>query len=52
MLLPGRHEMGPTVDHVVPLCRGGTHELHNLRITHWRCNCAIKKSKPAEEVKI
>lgn len=30
--------MGLTVDHVIPLSKGGTDELHNLRPAHWICN--------------
>lgn len=28
----------PSIDHIVPLSRGGMHELANLQITHYRCN--------------
>lgn len=27
-----------SIDHVVPLSRGGTHTYDNIRITHWICN--------------
>jgi len=30
--------MGLTVDHVIPLSKGGTDELANLRPAHWICN--------------
>jgi 5-methylcytosine-specific restriction endonuclease McrA len=40
--LPRRSKHGPTVDHVIPLSRGGSDELDNLRLTHWECN--MKKS--------
>lgn len=40
---------GATVDHVIPLSRGGTDELENLRLAHWSCN--LKKSdKLVEEL--
>jgi 5-methylcytosine-specific restriction endonuclease McrA len=29
-----------TIDHVVPITRGGTNELSNLRLAHHRCNSA------------
>jgi hypothetical protein len=29
---------GPTIDHVVPLSRGGTDDLANVATAHWRCN--------------
>lgn len=28
----------PSVDHIVPLARGGTHTLDNCAMTHWGCN--------------
>jgi 5-methylcytosine-specific restriction endonuclease McrA len=31
---------GPAVDHIIPLNRGGTNELSNFQIAHWRCNSA------------
>jgi 5-methylcytosine-specific restriction endonuclease McrA len=34
--------MGLTVDHVIPLSKGGSDELDNLRPAHWICN--IRKS--------
>lgn len=30
--------MRPSVDHIIPLARGGTHELANLQAAHYRCN--------------
>ena len=34
------HPMSPTVDHVVPLSKGGLHERSNCRTAHARCNWA------------
>ena len=31
---------GPSIDHVVPIVRGGTHTLDNIRTAHLRCNLA------------
>jgi 5-methylcytosine-specific restriction endonuclease McrA len=31
-------KMGLTVDHVIPLSKGGSDELDNLRPAHWICN--------------
>jgi 5-methylcytosine-specific restriction endonuclease McrA len=36
--LPRTSRMGATVDHVVPLSKGGSDELENLRLAHWICN--------------
>lgn len=30
--------LSPTLDHVVPLAKGGTHTASNLRTAHWVCN--------------
>jgi uncharacterized OB-fold protein len=35
-----RGPMRPSIDHVTPLSRGGTHELANLQLAHYRCNLA------------
>lgn len=32
------HIMAATVEHVIPLCRGGTHTWDNVRPAHARCN--------------
>lgn len=31
-------DMGPSVDHVIPRSQGGTDDMANLRLTHWKCN--------------
>ncbi len=36
--LPPHHRMGPTIDHIVPISRGGTHEPSNVRAAHRKCN--------------
>lgn len=32
------HPLAPTLDHVVPLARGGTHEPANVQLAHFICN--------------
>lgn len=36
--LSGMHPRGGTVGHAIPLARGGTDELSNLRAEHRACN--------------
>lgn len=38
LTLPHRHPMSLTLDHVIPLARGGNHSADNLQVAHWRCN--------------
>lgn len=33
-----RGPMRPSIDHIIPLSRGGTHELENVQLSHYRCN--------------
>jgi 5-methylcytosine-specific restriction endonuclease McrA len=40
----------PSVDHVVPLSRGGKHELANLQLAHYRCNLAKHNSGGGEQL--
>lgn len=32
------HNMAATVEHVIPLCKGGTHTWDNVRPAHASCN--------------
>lgn len=34
----------PSIDHVIPLARGGTHEWSNVRLAHRRCNIIKRDS--------
>lgn len=36
--LPSTNRMGGTIDHVVPISKGGTDEWDNLKLAHWICN--------------
>jgi 5-methylcytosine-specific restriction endonuclease McrA len=40
--------MRVTLDHVIPLSRGGTHTYDNVRPAHWRCNMDKGDSLPGE----
>jgi 5-methylcytosine-specific restriction endonuclease McrA len=41
------HRYGLTVDHVIPVSKGGTDDMSNLRPAHWICNI-IKSDKMPE----
>lgn len=32
------HPEAPSLDHIIPVCDGGTYVQENLRLTHLRCN--------------
>ena len=37
-LLSGQDPWGPTIDHIVPIARGGLHSLENCQLAHRVCN--------------
>lgn len=43
---------GPTLDHVIPLSRGGTHDMANLRCCCRACNAGKSNRTPEEYAKI
>lgn len=38
MELPGPYDMSPSIDHIVPLSRGGDDTRANVQLAHWICN--------------
>ncbi len=32
------HPYAPTIDHIMPIARGGTHTKDNVQCAHWGCN--------------
>jgi 5-methylcytosine-specific restriction endonuclease McrA len=30
----------PSLDHIIPLTKGGLNELANIQLAHFRCNCS------------
>ncbi|MEO6627619.1 MAG: HNH endonuclease signature motif containing protein [Aquihabitans sp.] len=42
------HPMAPTIDHILPLAAGGTHEPANVQCAHFLCN-AQKGDRPADD---
>lgn len=39
--------MGVSLDHIIPVSRGGTHEPKNVQLAHWKCNHAKRARVPA-----
>jgi len=44
----GRHPKAPSLDHIIPLVVGGTHEPSNVQLAHFGCN-ARKSSRAAND---
>ena len=38
MILSGRHPMGPTADHLIPVAAGGGDDPENIALAHGSCN--------------
>jgi len=38
MSLKAPHPMSVTIGHIIPLSKGGTHEINNVQLAHRRCN--------------
>lgn len=49
MSLPRTSKLGATLDHVVPVSRGGVDSLENLKLAHWICNVR-KSNKMGDEL--
>lgn len=46
--LPGGDPMGRTIEHDLPISRGGRHDLDNIFFSHMRCNSAKGRRTIAE----
>jgi hypothetical protein len=44
----GHDAWGPTIDHILPVSRGGTNDSANLRLVHRRCNLSRGNRQPAQ----
>jgi 5-methylcytosine-specific restriction endonuclease McrA len=43
------HPLSPTLDHIIPLSKGGTHEPSNVQLAHFICN-SIKSDRIVEDI--
>lgn len=44
--------LAPSLDHLVPLARGGTNDDANLAVTHLRCNLAKRDRPQGEQLRL
>lgn len=44
----GQDQWGPSIDHILPVSRGGTNDPANLRLAHRRCNSSRGAKQPAQ----
>lgn len=42
------HPEYASIDHIIPLAKGGEHSRKNVQAAHYRCNCRKKDSLPGE----
>jgi 5-methylcytosine-specific restriction endonuclease McrA len=43
------HPQSPSIDHIVPLSKGGEHSRANVRAAHLRCNVRRGNRAPSSE---
>lgn len=48
--LPGTAKWGPTIDHLLPVSRGGTDDLSNVAVAHRHCNVVRRDSPLVDRV--
>ena len=45
------HPKAPTLDHIIPLSKGGTHEYANVQAAHFICN-SIKSDGGTDQLRL
>lgn len=51
-ILGSRGPRRPSMDHIVPLSRGGAHTLDNVHLTHYRCNLSKGNRGGGEQLRL
>jgi len=46
------HPMAPTIDHIIPLAEGGTHEPKNVQCAHFICNSKKRDKAVNDQLRI
>jgi 5-methylcytosine-specific restriction endonuclease McrA len=41
------HPLSASIDHIVPLSRGGAHTKDNVQLAHLTCNCSARDKRQA-----
>lgn len=44
--------MRPSIDHIVPLSKGGEHNLENVQLAHYRCNLSKGNRAAADQLRM
>ena len=44
----GRHRLAPSIDHLIPLSKGGVHRWENVALAHFGCNCRKSATRSME----
>lgn len=39
------HPNSPTLDHIIPMSKGGPHTMDNVQCACWTCNCVVKNDR-------
>ena len=46
------HPRAPTIDHIIPLARGGTHEPANAQLACFACNCLKSHTGTGDQLRL
>jgi 5-methylcytosine-specific restriction endonuclease McrA len=46
------HPLSPSLDHIIPLSIGGTHEPRNVQLAHFRCNSLKSDNANNEQLRL